>query len=599
MKKLRLAATLPLCLAAIVLPLSSCGKSEGTTSTPITSNSSDVGKTLITVEGSDRGVAVGESLTLHSTVYGPSPKIHYVSTDTSIATVDNDGKVTGVKPGFVSIHAVSDYDTAVYGSFTLFVEPTYIRDLVKGFRGNDYASGVSFAGQIGLMLTPATGSSTEDDATLKGPFTFALQNRTYPFSDGTGSFTVPSFDLRISPETTISSLISMILGKSSYKAKNFSFASLALSALTFYSQEDSDAGLFGFYQPVNFTQRLDTLLPSLLAVASVLPAEGIVSEFAAFFEKVAPKLNEWLSFDTDAKVGISLKSSVIDAINTRWPDVLAAIKNSTSLSDTLKAFLPMMLPESFKDVRFSVSSNNGTFTGLTFQITGLKEAGSPSAPTEYHPLTITLTAPTALASTYFDDLGTAFATAENDQTLISQLTSADATLYAILSDYNNDLYDTLHHSKPFVRAVKKYNANTYPLLAQVVNTPLVPSQRSDSSTVDYHYGPYESFDVMRQGDAQKNILWDNYAPSAGDVFTLSTVKPVGDATTSFQTAPGYSFSLTGGDSITVSDYVTLEAGVLTIKKLPTSSKLTLKITPDTVEGYSPLTYTMSLNTVAA
>ena len=74
-------------------------------------------------------------MALHCSVFGPNAKVHYVSTDPTIATVDGNGVVTGVKPGFVSIHAVSAESEAIYGSYTLFVEPSYINAMVKGFRG--------------------------------------------------------------------------------------------------------------------------------------------------------------------------------------------------------------------------------------------------------------------------------------------------------------------------------------------------------------------------------------------------------------------------------------------------------------------------------
>ena len=607
MKKQRFAATIPFCLAALALPISSCGNNGGSSSpapasssSSSSSSSSETGGTLIKLEADDRGVGVGATLALHASVYGPSAKIHYVSTDPSIATIDDTGVVTGVKPGFVTLHAVSDYDSSVFGSFTLFVEPNYIVSLVKDYRGYDYADGLSFPGKIGIMMNPVSSGSTEEESTLYGPFTFALQNKAYPLSDGSGVYHVPSFDLRISPESTISSLIAMLLGKNNYKAKNFSFASLAMSGLNFYSQEDSEAALLGIYKPVTFVQGLDSLLPGVLAAASLFPSlSAITDEFAPLFEKEAPVLNEYLNFDTDEKIGISLTAKAIEGINGVWPSVFDAIQNSTVLSDTLKAFLPLMLPDSFKDARFIVNRTNGVYTGLTFQVTGFKKAGSPAVATEYHPLTINFDAPKALAANYFDDLGTIFASADSDTTLISQVSSAESTLHTILTDYNSDLYDAIHHSKKFVKALKNYNANSYPLLSQVVNTPLIPDYHDDGTSIDFHYGPYESFDVIKQGDAQKNIVGDNYAPSAGDAFTLSAAVPVGTTATAFESAPAYSYALTGDTSINPEDYVSLSAGVLTIKKLPTASKLTLKITPETLEGYVPLTYTMVLNKVSA
>ena len=600
MKKLHLTAIVPLCAAALILPLSSCAKTGDSTGS-ISLDPSTVGQTMITLEGSDRGVGVGESMTLSATVFGPSEKIHYKSMDTSIATVDSEGHVTGVKPGFVSIHAISDYAPSVYGSYTLFVEPTYIRSLVTGFRGNDYANGVSFPGKIDFMMAPAASGETEEKGTLSTPLTFALQNQEYAFTSGSGTYTLPSFDLRLSPESTISDLIASGLGKSGYKAKNFSFASLALSSLMFYSQENTDAALLGVYQPISLYEKLASLIPSASTIANALPSVAAAgTSLSAFLETEAPILNDSLSFDTDGAVGIALKSTIIDKINAKWPSILDALIHSDSLPDTLKIVLPAILPESFKDIRFTVTTENKAFASLSLRITALKKSGSSAVDTEYHPLIVTLDKPVALAKDYFTTLKDQFAIADHDVSLLSQLTSAESALYTTLNAYNGDLYDTIHHSKKFVSALKRYNANTYPLLAQVVNTPLIPSQHSDSSSLDFHYGPYESFDVLRQDDAQKNILDDKYAPNAGDVFTLGTVKPIGDSkASSFATAPAYTLAFGDFSSAVLADYASLEGNTLTIKKLPTDQSLTLTITPAVIEGYVPLTYTMKLNKVSA
>jgi hypothetical protein len=73
-----------------------------------------------------------------------------------------------------------------------------------------------------------------------------------------------------------------------------------------------------------------------------------------------------------------------------------------------------MLPESFKDIRFNVTTDQAAFSGLSLKVTGVKQSGSPKVDTEYHPLTITLQAPSALESTYFSTLKSRFAVADQD-----------------------------------------------------------------------------------------------------------------------------------------------------------------------------------------
>jgi hypothetical protein len=540
-------------------------------------------------------------MNLHCLVYGPNAKVRYTSSDESIATVDQDGVVTGVKPGFVSIRATSVASSQSYGSYTLFVEPSYIKNLVTSFRGNDYANGVSFAGRLAFMTSPASASSTEEKSSLLVPFSFALQNQSHPFSQGSGSYTLPSFDLRLSPDEGIVSLVDMVIGKSGYKAKNFSLASLDLSSPVFYSEENTAASLFGLYQPFSFLSKIAPLVPEASTLADSLPSVvAAASNLDAFLEKTAVTLNANLAFSETESEGISLKESAIATINEKWPSILEGIKSSKSLPSPLPILLPAMLPTSFKDIRFSVAQNSGNFQSLTFKITGTKKAGSPEVDTDYHPLTITLQAPSALTSTYFSDLQTRFSVADSDVKAISKLESAESTLHSLLSAYNFNLYDTINHCGKFVSKLKAYNTDTYPLLAQVVNTPLIPTiHSSDRSNLSFVYGPYESFSVRRSLDAQSNVLLDRYAPSAGESFALSDIVPCGNEETSFSKAPEYQCKLSGDDTAILDDYVSLSANVLTIKKLPTASKLTLTITPTSVEGYVPLTYTMILNKAQA
>lgn len=316
------------------------------------------GETEITLTGDDRGVAVGQTMALRSTVFGPDAKVHYVSSDPTIATVDEEGVVTGVKPGFVSIHAESAVAPQIYGSYTLFVEPSYIASMVKSFRSQDYGTGILLNGRIAFLPSPASKSSTEEKSSLLAPFAFALQTNSHTFKDGSGSYSLPSFDFRLSPDKSISSLVSMVLGKGSYLAKDYSIASLDMGSPVFYSEENTDAGLFGLYQPFSLLEKLAGIVPSVSSLAEELPSVmSAASSFSTFLEKEGASVNEMVSFGAEASEGIALKDTVIEKINTAWPSVLESIKKSESLPSALKVLLPSMLPESFKDIRFNVTTD--------------------------------------------------------------------------------------------------------------------------------------------------------------------------------------------------------------------------------------------------
>lgn len=601
MKKQWFSILASLALVTVSLPLAACGE-KNVSSTPISSadtsasvaESVESGDTLITLSAPDRGVAVGESITLTSQVYGPNRKIHYVSGDTSIASVDDNGVVTGLKPGFVNIRAVSVLSTEakpLFASYTLFVEPTYIATMVKDFRGYDYGNGLNFTGKLRIMTSPASGSDSEEDVSLIAPFTFALKNNAY-VAENKANYSLPSFDFRLSTDGDLGSLVGIATGKAGYTAKNIGLSSLDLSSPVFYSEEKSDAGLFGIYQPFSFYEKLASFIPQMSTIAPYFSSgKAIAEDIPTFLATAAVGLNSMLEFNNDGAQGIALKESAISSLNAKWPDVISAIKNSTSLDSTLKVLLPGILPDAFQDIRFRVTSDGAAFSALQLQIAGTKNNASGEG-VSYHPLTIDFAAPKALESDYFTALATRFTTADKDVDLIAKVTESESPLYAILNAYKSDLYNTIHGSTRFGRLLKSYNADVYPFLAQVVNTPLIPT---DHALV---YGPYESFDITRQADAQKNILPDNYMASAGESFLLSAISPLGNTDATFDSFSDYTLTLSSA-SATLADYVTLEGNVLTVKQLPSTSKLTLSITPASVAGFTPIVYKLVLNKASA
>ena len=97
---------------------------------------------VISTVGNDHDVKVEETLQLSATVYplSASQSVTWESSDESLATVDENGFVTGVAEGHVLIYAISTADTNVKQAFTLIVEekekvvvnPTSVEIVVPG-----------------------------------------------------------------------------------------------------------------------------------------------------------------------------------------------------------------------------------------------------------------------------------------------------------------------------------------------------------------------------------------------------------------------------------------------------------------------------------
>lgn len=119
----------------------------------------EIKPTAISVWGEDNEVIIGYQTSLYVT-YTPSETtarfVSWVSSDESIATVDSEGVVTGVKAGTVTITATSLADANVTGSIELTVkEAIDITDLEISFEG-DMVLGYDFT--ITATTTPTGGN---------------------------------------------------------------------------------------------------------------------------------------------------------------------------------------------------------------------------------------------------------------------------------------------------------------------------------------------------------------------------------------------------------------------------------------------------------
>ncbi len=122
-------------LFALALLLTGCQEISSTTNptTPPSTSVSNSNSTpaevdpttiAITAEGDVTSITVGQTLKLTATVYpeGADSSVTWSSSDDEVATVSENGLVTAVNVGQVTITATSTVDTAVSGTFLLIIE---------------------------------------------------------------------------------------------------------------------------------------------------------------------------------------------------------------------------------------------------------------------------------------------------------------------------------------------------------------------------------------------------------------------------------------------------------------------------------------------
>ena len=147
------------------------------TSTPTPTKAADVSLTL---NKTSANVICGDSLTLKATLKGASGKVSWKSSNTKIATVDTNGKITAKQAGAVTITATASGKSAtckvqvlfkdVTNSKDFWYEPTYYlanKDVVKGYDnqttfkpGNECTRAQMMTFMYRLAGNPATKAST-------------------------------------------------------------------------------------------------------------------------------------------------------------------------------------------------------------------------------------------------------------------------------------------------------------------------------------------------------------------------------------------------------------------------------------------------------
>jgi hypothetical protein len=545
------------------------------------------GKTSVKLTG-ETGVEIGKTTTLQATVYGPNAKVTWSVDDPTLATVDQNGVVTGVKAGFVTITAtsvLSTDDEPLTAALTLFVEPTYIARMVEGFRSYDLTNGSAFSGNIALSM-----KGFGLDTTL--PYNLSLKTNadSYSRDDYVGGTLADFAVLPDNPAITFPMLVQLI---SAVDGGNFTAgSSLHVDALgdgkvNIFAYDTSADPLIGAYAKVDpaasFASSLVPALPLFLQMLQGAQSSGTSTAFST----IGSILNTFLTFNTTASEGISVNAAALGMIQSE----IASLVTSNPV-------LGMILPTNLQDIRFTVAlKDDGTFDtlALTVKDQTVPDSGDPET-YQYLGITSGRTA-TTLATDYFDTIIAKTTQANIDVNLLTSLTTNYDNLTSSLDAFSGD-YNTINFDYGFKTPLQSYIKWSLPTLSKIVNTPLIPTDDKTSKPMTYQVGPYEAFSVSHASDINANPIWSEYSAVAGETFTLSAVTPYGGSLKAF-TDPITTFTVQTYDNANsvykdVSDYVSISGNTMTVNKLPTDAPMIVEIAPSAVDGYVPSTFKLIL-----
>ncbi len=592
------------------------------------------GKTSLKLTGKT-GVEIGKTMQLTATVYGPNDSVTYASSDKTIATVDANGLVTGVKPGFVTVTATSALSTEkepLTSSFTFFVEPSYIARMVEGFKSYHYGTGLSFSGSFALAFGP--GSVEEPDSSqIKIPYVFSMKND----AEATTLLSSTNFNLSLSFDTSTSMipyLLSSILKIDGLKsAKRIDISYLGDGNLTFVGYTPVETGEstatvdeICFLKEISISSLLSSLVAKLLPIipslSSIIPTGDSSSTSLSSINigSLLSVLNSDLVFDTDATKGISLAPALVTTIQTYLTKYLESMtKSEDEQTATMGALLTALLPSDLQDIRFIVNLNaDKTFNNIAFTIKDSKKYDDTAVTYKFIDFSLGKSA-TALSATFFSDLDTSYASAKADNIILDTVntmkTAIDTDLNsAALIPYStssHSRYDAIHFNSNFTTDLTTFR-DTVNGLSDSKSENYITNQSMISSSLIKSYLPFCSFDVFK-GDDTANALPDGYTVKVGDTFKIANYTVAGDSTyEALEVKPDFTDMRLSSNAVkkttvdnvtTTTEFVTYDktTQTVTIKALPEKESvvtLSTKVPSDYTGKYTYLSYNFLLPAAA-
>jgi|GEM_PF-1111640 len=572
------------------------------------------GKTSLKLTG-NTGVEVGKTMQLSTTVYGPNASVTYASSDKAIATVDQNGLVTGVKAGFVTVTATSVLSTEkdpVTSSFTFFVEPSYIARMVEGFKSYDYGTGLSFTGSFALAFGP--GSVEEpDSAQIKIPYSFSLKSN----SAASTLLSSASFNLSLSFDTS----------------NRIDISYLGDGNLTFvgYTPVETGEGTatvdeICFLKEISISSLLSSLVAKLLPIipslSSIIPTGDSSSTSLSSINigSLLSVLNSVLVFDTDATKGISLAPAIVTTLQSYLTEYLKSMTDSEDeYTKSMGTILTAILPSDLQDIRFIVNLNaDNTFNNIAFTIKDSKKSDDTAVTYKFIDFSLGKSA-TALSATFFSDLNTSYASAKADNVILDTVNTMKAAIDTDLNgaaliphtSSSHSRYDAIHFNSNFTTDLTTFR-DTVNGLSDSKSENYITNQSMISSSLINSYLPFCSFDVFK-GDDTANALPDGYTVKVGDTFKIANYTVAGDSTyEALEVKPDFTDMKLSSNAVkkttvdnvtTTTEFVTYDktTQTVTIKALPEKESvvtLSTKVPSDYTGKYTDLSYNFLLPAAA-
>ncbi len=590
----------------------------------------DQGETKVVLKGKT-GVEVGNTMQLDTEVFGPNSMVTYKSSDTSLATVDQNGLVTAVKPGFVTVTASSVLSTEtkdISDNCTFFVMPSYISKMVDGMSAKDYDAGLSMCGELKIGFTALVSSVVNPDKKMETiPYTFDFKLN--PDASSYADIFNFSLDLDIS-KFTLGGMLTfmgpMLLGRT---------ASLTNLVLDYVGDGMIGTSLYGILKGNDVKEiltysQLDVFSLVGKLLGSVLNLDK--DTFNLTVPSIASTLNSILTFDTDINKGISINKSTLDKAD-KWlaedskKFITDFVNDSDSIPDDFKpitaAFIPSFLPENLQEVSFKVTlDEEDNFKDATLKVIdqasdvkddteGAEEGSKVSVNNTYLSLNLS-SATTALKNGYFDEKEDENATLKTESRAVSDFNTDLASFNSVYCTsnklYTAKVYDYYHFDKSFKSKLSSLVTEKKTLLGnkkdedgkEIENDPYITNKSLIKLENAAHIKNYLTFAIQ---DTNANKLTNYHTVSLGDVYKVNSIAKVGTKVTQFQFSDKN--NIKDADGNVIGHYLSYNAenNTITVDSLPTEKKLAIAfvniVDEEDSEAYGNIQYTFNLPVSAA